>query len=122
MTKYLSDLKTVAHEQSLPIVCKDYVVTTHSDHYLLCIFLIFTRNPLFFPIIFRLFPITQLVVWKIGAGLQMCLKQALHARKQLLWRSFTKDFHENDKVEVKLRCFEVEVFYPKTFCTCIHLV
>ena len=103
MTTYLSDLKTVAHEQSLPIVCKDYVVTTHSDKYLLCIFLIFTRNPLFFPIIFRLFPSTQLVVCKIGAGLQMCLKQDLHARKQLLWGSLTKDFHENDKVEVKLR-------------------
>ena len=62
-------------------------------------FLIFSRNPC----IFRLFPITQLVVWKTAAGLQMCLKQALHVRKQLLWRSFTKDFHENDKVEVKLR-------------------
>ena len=56
------------------------------------------------------FPITQLVVWKTAAGLQMCLKQALHDRKQLLWRSLTKDFHENGKVEVKLRCFEVEVF------------
>ena len=40
----------------------------------------------------------------------MCLKQTLHGRKQLLWGSLTKDFHENDKVEVKLRCFEVEVF------------
>ena len=39
----------------------------------------------------------------------MCLKQALHVRKQLLWWSLTKDFHENDKVEVKLRLFEVGV-------------
>ena len=62
-----------------------------------------------FPIIFRLFPFNHGVVWKTAAGLQVCLKQALHDRKQLLWWSLTKDFHENDKVEVKLRCFEVEV-------------
>ena len=46
---------------------------------------------------------SQLVVWKTAAGLQMCLKQALHDRKQLLWWPLTKDFHENDPVEVKLR-------------------
>ena len=59
--------------------------------------------------IFRLFsdyfPINRLVVWKTVAGLQMCLKQALALRdsKQLLWWSLTKGFHENDKLEVKLR-------------------
>ena len=51
----------------------------------------------------------------------MCLKQALHVRKQLLWRSFTKDFHENDKVEVKLRCFEVEIL-PITRSVTAYLV
>ncbi len=45
----------------------------------------------------------------------MCLKQALHVRKQLLWRSFTEAFHENDKVEVKLRCFEVEFFTQRRY-------
>ena len=49
------------------------------------------------------FPINRLVVWKTVAGLQTCLKQALRDAKQLLWCSLTKDFHENDKVEVKLR-------------------
>ena len=49
------------------------------------------------------FPINRLVVWKTVAGLQMCLKQALRDSKQLLWWSLTKDFHENDKLEVKLR-------------------
>ena len=103
MTKYLSVLQTVAHGQTLPIVWKDYVVTSHSEQQLCDFYLIFSCNPCIFPIIFRLFQITQLVVWKTAAGLQMCLKQALHDRKQLLWWSLTKDFHENDRVEVKLR-------------------
>ena len=49
------------------------------------------------------FPTNRLVVWKTVAGLQTCLKQALRDSKQLLWWSLTKDFHENDKLEVKLR-------------------
>ena len=39
----------------------------------------------------------------------MCVKQDLHDRKQVLWRSLTKDFDENGKVGVKLRCFDVEL-------------
>ena len=67
----------------------------------------FSDLPLKWSTVSDYFPINRLVVWKTAAGLQMCLKQALRDSKQLLWWSLTKDFHENDKVEVKLRCFEV---------------
>ena len=65
------------------------------------------------------------------------LKQALHDRKQLLWRSLTKDFHENGKVEVKLRPFEIEVLpklcillelnivrarHPQTYCVQVQSI
>ena len=50
------------------------------------------------------------------------LKQALHSRKQLLWWSLTKDFHENDKLEVKLRQFEVEVLTKLCILTLLNIV
>ncbi len=34
-------------------------------------------------------------------------KQALNIRKQLLWWSLTKDFHENDKVEKHIQQFRI---------------
>ena len=63
----------------------------------------FTVLPLKWSTFSDYFPINRLVVWETVAGLQMCLKQTLHDSKQLMWWSLTKDFHENDKLEVKLR-------------------
>ena len=80
MTKYLSVLQTVGHGQTLPIVWKDYVATSRSfgGTINMRFFLVFSSIPCIFPFIFRLFPITQPVVWKTATGLQMCLKQDLH--------------------------------------------
>ena len=63
----------------------------------------FSELPLKWSTFSDYFPINRLVVWKTVAGLQMCLKQTLHDSEQLMWWSLTKDFHGNDKVEVKLR-------------------
>ena len=53
--------------------------------------------------------ILEISISLVTFGAETDAREALRDRKQLLWRSLTKDFHENGKVEVNLRCFEVEI-------------